>query len=1089
MEDFMNNFLKRTSGRLVSLLFLTGFIISCPDAGTNTVSVTSVTLNNKDTTEVTMGGALQLSVTVEPADATDKTVTWSSSDENIATVDSSGVVTPVKESSNPVTITVTSQGDSSIKDTIDITVKAKAVNGKIDLSTLTPGYPATLSMLTGATTGNTASPTWSVPDTDVIYSITASPSGATQDRVTIDGNTGVVTVGTDAVGAESGDYTITATAEATSADYKNSVTATFTLTINAVPGSPSITSATPTDAGDIDLVWTLPTDTGYSGTTPEALTALEITISPAPTSGGATRSVGAAATTETITGLDPGKAYTFTMTASNTHGKSTASAEKSATTKSDLSTATLSYGNTLTRTFGTAGIDSGTPSWTGGAGTPVSPTYSIAQATTGAPTADGTALSSDGISISTDGVITVGTAVEVKHSGNYLVTVTAAAGDANYITGSATTLTVAVTVNQAAVTGLSGYSDITATVNTPISAQTGSTTPTGATGSYSLSPSLPAGLNIASDTGIISGTPTAVTASAQYTVTFTADGNYTGTPTEVITIAVNAKAINSIGYGTITGPVGQEITAVTPTVVPSGATGTFAVTVGNLPAGLSLDEDTGGISGTPTAVTSGAVLVTIKMTGTGDYKNKTATGQVSITIEANSVPKAPNNISFSTWTENSIDLSWTAPSDTGYNGGNPATITSYKVYSSKTNDFTNLASLQPVDAGTSTSATVNNLDSGSQYFFAVTATNAVGEGAVSQSSATYTNAKPGAPTGPSVTPGNEKVTISWTAPVDRGYSNGVAASITGYSVYYSQSQGFDKATAAGQKSAGTAVSIDVDGLTNGIEYYFLVTAINNVGEGGVSSEVNAKPQASLAEAGFTISVANLTVWQFLSSTHSATIGGGLTAGTDYSLTLTGPTGNTGVVSIDNSGTITTPKTGTSPSISLSDEGLYTITATGEGAYKGTETTTFTLDVKEELTNSLPDSSFTASSTFRPGTDKETPAHSGRGNFQQLGWSSATGQAGDIWWQVDLGSDKTFNAIAVRAGHNLQYPTEIVLQYSSDNSSWTDYSSTFKTGFVDNNALKIFKDTLTSSLTARYVRFKIVSHGGANSKSAFGVFSD
>ena len=109
------------------------------------------------------------------------------------------------------------------------------------------------------------------------------------------------------------------------------------------------------------------------------------------------------------------------MTASNTHGKSAPSTAVSATTKSELSTATLEYADPLEKGYGSAGITSN-PSWTG-AGTPASPAYSIAPGkTTGGPTEDGTALSSDGISIdTTTGVITVGTAVEVKHSGGYVV--------------------------------------------------------------------------------------------------------------------------------------------------------------------------------------------------------------------------------------------------------------------------------------------------------------------------------------------------------------------------------------------------------------------------------------------------------------------------------------------------------------------------------------------------------------------------------------------------------------------------------------------------------------------------------------------
>jgi uncharacterized protein YjdB len=56
-----------------------------------TVAVTGVTLN-KPTLTLTVGGTATLTATVAPADATDKTVTWSSSDDDVATV-SNGLVT------------------------------------------------------------------------------------------------------------------------------------------------------------------------------------------------------------------------------------------------------------------------------------------------------------------------------------------------------------------------------------------------------------------------------------------------------------------------------------------------------------------------------------------------------------------------------------------------------------------------------------------------------------------------------------------------------------------------------------------------------------------------------------------------------------------------------------------------------------------------------------------------------------------------------------------------------------------------------------------------------------------------------------
>ena len=57
-----------------------------------TVAVTGVTLGETEAT-LTVGDTKTLVATVAPADATNKAVTWTSSDDSIATVDENGVVT------------------------------------------------------------------------------------------------------------------------------------------------------------------------------------------------------------------------------------------------------------------------------------------------------------------------------------------------------------------------------------------------------------------------------------------------------------------------------------------------------------------------------------------------------------------------------------------------------------------------------------------------------------------------------------------------------------------------------------------------------------------------------------------------------------------------------------------------------------------------------------------------------------------------------------------------------------------------------------------------------------------------------------
>ena len=81
------------------------------------VHVTGVSLN-KSTMTLVVGDSDTLTAAVEPADATNKSVTWSSSDDTVATVDG-GVVTAVKAGTATITVTTT---DGSKTATCTVTV-------------------------------------------------------------------------------------------------------------------------------------------------------------------------------------------------------------------------------------------------------------------------------------------------------------------------------------------------------------------------------------------------------------------------------------------------------------------------------------------------------------------------------------------------------------------------------------------------------------------------------------------------------------------------------------------------------------------------------------------------------------------------------------------------------------------------------------------------------------------------------------------------------------------------------------------------------------------------------------------------------
>lgn len=85
--------------------------------------VTGITLNKTSTT-IAVGGTETLTATISPANATDKTYTWSSSDENVATVDANGEVTAV--AAGTTTIKATANDGSEVYGECDVLVESEA---------------------------------------------------------------------------------------------------------------------------------------------------------------------------------------------------------------------------------------------------------------------------------------------------------------------------------------------------------------------------------------------------------------------------------------------------------------------------------------------------------------------------------------------------------------------------------------------------------------------------------------------------------------------------------------------------------------------------------------------------------------------------------------------------------------------------------------------------------------------------------------------------------------------------------------------------------------------------------------------------
>jgi len=168
----------------------------------------------------------------------------------------------------------------------------------------------------------------------------------------------------------------------------------------------------------------------------------------------------------------------------------------------------------------------------------------------------------------------------------------------------------------------------------------------GGSGTYSYAVAggaLPAGLTLDGATGELAGTPTAGGA-FNFQIKATDSANAAATVTQAYTLTVNAPTIvvapATLSAGDIGAAYSQTIKALGGT--PSYA---YAVTAGALPGGLSLDETSGLLSGTPTTVGTFnfTITATDSSTGTGPY-----TGMRAYAVTINQVLPVPGAVTVST---------------------------------------------------------------------------------------------------------------------------------------------------------------------------------------------------------------------------------------------------------------------------------------------------------------------------------------------------------------------------------------------------------------------------------------------------------
>ncbi len=206
---------------------------------------------------------------------------------------------------------------------------------------------------------------------------------------------------------------------------------------------------------------------------------------------------------------------------------------------------------------------------------------------------------------------------------------------------------------------------------------------------------------------------------------------------------------------------------------------------------------------------------------------------------------------------NSIVVSWAAPS---YNGGSAITGYTITAFSAASNG-TIITTCSTSGALTCTLS--SSISNGTTYYISGQTQNAAGFSVRSTPRVAVTpSVDPGAVSAVTAVAGDGRATVSWT-PGSTGQS-----AITNYTIWYSSGGAYTQFTQA----ASTSTTATVTGLTNGTPYTFEVYAVNTQGTGPASS-----PSNSVTPSGPSI-------------TSSVLPGGEI--GTSYSATATATGGTT-----------------------------------------------------------------------------------------------------------------------------------------------------------------------------------------------------
>ena len=760
------------------------------------------------------------------------------------------------------------------------------------------------------------------------YSIGISPpEGVSNSHVTIDDNTGKLTISADIIPGDAGIYTVTATGKD---NYVGTAAVSFELKVAAAPVSivysdaPLIASygiaigemsptVTPSDAADnvsYSISPDLEADTGLifdedtgkiHGTATSILSTNDYTVSIAGKDG--TKYDGSSKTTTISVTVNP-------KSLADVSGFSVSAANHSTTVQT---------GSSHSATVNNGGLTPGSD-------------YDLS--------ITGSGVTSGTVSIDNSGSISITNAIALTHAGTYTVK---ASGKGSYTGELTDTFTLTVDKIPLAANDFSFQNTLTATALTAEVISDVVTSSLTAATDYSLAitnwPGNANAVGIDNDGTISIDAGITVSDAGDYTITATGQGNYTGELTDTFTLTVDKipLAANDFSFQntlTATALTAEVISGVVTSSLTTDTDYSLAITnwPGNANA-VGIDND-GTISIDAGITVSDAGDYTITATGQGNY-----TGELTdtFTLTVDKIPLAANGFSFQN-TLTATALTAEVISDIVTSSLTAATDYSLAI----TNWPGNVNAVSIDNDGTiSIDAGITVSDAGDYTITATGQGNYTGE-----VEGTFNLTVDKVPLAANdVSFQNTLTATALTAEVISGVVTSSLTAATDYSLAITNWPG--NANAVSIVNDGT-ISIDA-GITVSDAGDYTITA---TGQGNYTGEVEGTfnltvDKVTLAANDFSFQN-TLTATALTAEVISDIVTSSLTAATDYSLAITNWPGNANAVSIDNDGTISIDA-----GITVSDAGDYTITATGQGNYSGTVTGTFSLTVNpKELTSAL-----------------------------------------------------------------------------------------------------------------------------------------